>query len=82
MNWKMYVCKQTVMVYERFMKFTLGKGGHIVVVQRPPQRGTSRLRAGNKSLLCTPRHDFVKATKKFLNFSMGTHRAQAQSAHP
>lgn len=56
MNKYISVCKKTVIVYEHSMKFTLGQGGHIVVVQRPPKRR-------NKSLVYTPRHDLVKARK-------------------
>lgn len=34
---KISVCKQIMIVYEHFMKITLSKGGHIVVVQCPPK---------------------------------------------
>lgn len=72
-------------IYENSMKITLGQGGHIVVVQCPPNWRLRRHKpntgdnAGfaslgrfatvpidptrNKSLLCTPRHGFVKARK-------------------
>lgn len=36
MNENISICKQTVIVYKHSMKFTLGQGGHIVVVQCPP----------------------------------------------
>lgn len=85
MNRKISVCKQTVMGYEHSMKFTLGKGGHIVVVQCPPNWWLRRHEpntgdnagfaslgrfatvpldpARNKSSVCTPRGDLVKARK-------------------
>lgn len=38
MNENIFICKRTMIVYEHSMKITLGKGGHIVVVQCPPKR--------------------------------------------
>lgn len=53
MNENISVCKQTEMVYGHSMKFTLGKGGHIVVVQCPPRNcapaGLRALRAVNRA---------------------------------
>ena len=53
MNENISICKRTMIVYEHSMKFTLGKGGHIVVVQCPPRNctpaGLRALRAVNKA---------------------------------
>lgn len=50
---KISVNKQIMIVYEHFMKITLGKGGHIVVVQCPPRScapaGLRALRAADKA---------------------------------
>ena len=84
-NEKISVCKQIMIVYRNSMKITLGQGGHIVVVQCPPNwwlrhhKPNTGENAGfaslgryatvpldptrNKSLICTPRHDLVKARK-------------------
>lgn len=85
MNGNISVYKQTVMVYEHSMKFTLGQEGHICRSNVPlkwwlrhhkPNTGENAGFATlgrfatvpldptrNKSLLCTPRGDFVKARK-------------------
>lgn len=71
--------KQTVKVYEHSMKFTLGQGGHIVVVRAPPKvcapAGLRALRAADKArtiIVQSPNKDSTRTKKAVAQLQAGT----------